>query len=199
VPNSAVNPVVDNSPLCVDFVATAGQTTGFTIDNTPPPGGRALTIGYWKNWASCSKSGGGQAPTLDRTLYAATAAGQTIYLGSPALLSLPGGATPNNAGTSCTYAVNLLNKSTKTNGTKKASDPLFNMVAQLLAVKLNLAAGAYSCGTVYTKIGLADALLVKYSFNGDGYTGKLSSADATLANSLATYFDNYNNDRAGVC
>lgn len=63
----APNPNVDNSILCANFTPQAGQgTSTFVVDNTPPPGGRALTIGFWKNWASCS--GGNQKPVLDQTL-----------------------------------------------------------------------------------------------------------------------------------
>jgi hypothetical protein len=74
VPNSMTtptlpNPTVNNLTVCTDFTVTSGQTLTFTVDNTPPPGGRALTIGFWKNWASCSSSSGkGQKPILDQTL-----------------------------------------------------------------------------------------------------------------------------------
>ena len=135
VPNSfmppdgvAVNPNVDNSIVCVDFTVTAGQTLPFTIDNSPPPGGRALTIGFWKNWASCANSSGNKKPVLDQTLAAATPPG--IKVGKFYL----------TAG-QCGYAVNLLNKSTMKGGVKMASDPLFNMTAQLVAAELNIAAG----------------------------------------------------------
>src|SRR5438067_929100 len=77
VPNSMItptlpNPNVNNLTVCTDFVAQAGQLTTFNVDNTPPPGGRALTIGFWKNWASCSGSHGKQKPVLHQTLGAAT-------------------------------------------------------------------------------------------------------------------------------
>jgi len=39
-------------------------------------------------------------------------------------------------------------------------------------------------------------LLGKYQFNGNTYTPKLTSADTTKANCLATQLDNYNNDRS---
>jgi len=51
-------PNVNNLTVCVNFSVTSGQTRTFSVDNTPPPGGRALTIGFWKNWASCSASNG---------------------------------------------------------------------------------------------------------------------------------------------
>ena len=42
----------------------------------------------------------------------------------------------------CLKAVSLLNKSTIDTGKKMASDPAFNLAAQLLAAKLNVVAGA---------------------------------------------------------
>ncbi|HET7064760.1 MAG TPA: hypothetical protein VFI49_10845 [Rudaea sp.] len=176
------NPNVDNSILCVDFVPGAGEVREFHIDNTPPPGGRALTIGFWKNWSSCS--GGRQADTLGATL-ALPPAG--VQVGSFRLTG------------PCKYVVNLLNKSTMTTGKKMASDPIFNMVAQLIAAELNVKAGAGICPKAALAITQANALLVKYAFNGDTYTPKLTKADATMANNLATELDNYNNDRPSAC
>jgi hypothetical protein len=183
------NPSGDNSVVCTDFTVTAGQLKIFNIDNTAPPGGRALTIGFWKNWASCAGSNGKQHPVLDQTLLAAANSGFPITIG---LLVLD----PNvlGAATACKYAVNLLNKSTITSGKKKASDPLFNLAAQLLAADLNIAAGAGSCPSAVSAINAAQALLVKYNFDGNTYSPKLTAADATLANSLATTLDKYNNN-----
>jgi plastocyanin len=184
---SVYNPSGDNSVVCTDFTVTAGQTKVFPINNTPPPGGLALTIGYWKNWSSCT--GGGQAPTLDKTLLAAANAGQPITIGTLVL-------DPNALGktTACQDAVSLLNK-TPIGGKKAASDPLFNLAAQLLAADLNVAGGAGTCASAVNAINSAQSLLVKYSFNGSGYSGKLTSADATLANQLATQLDQYNNNK----
>src|SRR5207302_11268619 len=53
---TVANPNVDNSILCANFTVAAGETKTFNVDNSPPPGGRALTIGFWKNWASCASS-----------------------------------------------------------------------------------------------------------------------------------------------
>jgi hypothetical protein len=182
----------DNSTVCFDFVATTGLLT-FTIDNTPPPGnpGTARTIGYWKNWASCKQSNGKQAPVLDQTLVKATPPGIHIGLVDLSATTVPAG--------SCSNAVNLLNKSTLT-GQKEASDPLFNMAAQLLAADLNIVAGAASCTKVNNAITQAQALLVKYNFNGSyPYSPKISKADTTTANNLATLLDNYNNNVPGTC
>ena len=57
----------------------------------------------------------------------------------------------------CDQARQLLDKRTLT-GTKKASDPLFNMAAQYVAAKLNLQGGAAECGITAT-INAAQALL----------------------------------------
>jgi hypothetical protein len=177
----------DNSIVCTTFTVTAGQLKIFNIDNTPPPGGMALTIGYWKNWSSCTT--GKQKPVLDQKLLAAANAGTPFTLG---LLVLD----PNALGraTACIDAVRILNKSTIGNGAKRASDPLFNMAAQLLAADLNVFSGAGTCAAATTAISQAHALLSKYNFDGNGYHPKLTSADATLANTLANKLDRYNNN-----
>lgn len=187
------NPNANNMTVCVNFIIAAGETKSFAVDNAPPPGGRGLTIGFWKNWASCAGSKGGQKPVLDQTMAKATPPG--IKVGGFYLVGNP--LNPNLA-PDCSKAVSLLNKSTFA-GKKMASDPLFNMVAQLFAAELNLAAGAYSCPSVVLAVQDANSLLSKYGFNGTTYTPKLTSADATKANTLATYLDNYNNNRTGVC
>lgn len=185
VPNGS-DPGADNSVRCADFTVNAGETKTFEVDNTPPPGGNARTIGFWKNWASCRQSRGHQEPVLDETLVAATPPG--IKVGNFYLTT-----------GDCRDAVNLLNKSTMTGGVKKASDPLFNMTAQLVAAELNIVAGAASCSKVNTAIADANALLVKYGFTGDTYAGPLSKADANLARNLATELDNYNNNLPSAC
>src|SRR5439155_1497383 len=119
-PGTNPNPGVDNSYLCGNFTVAAGETKTFTVDNSPPPGGRALTIGYWKNWASCKQSGGKQAPVLDQTLAKAEPNG--IQVG---LLTLHGSAATPNAAPSCSNAVSLLSKQNFA-GKNMASDPLFN-------------------------------------------------------------------------
>ncbi|HET7719002.1 MAG TPA: hypothetical protein VFK43_03470, partial [Acidimicrobiales bacterium] len=196
------NPNVDNSILCVNFVAQANVTTTITVDNTPPPGGRALTIGYWKNWASCANSNGGKRPVLDQTMAMAETNGIVMSadtgtypsFGPTISLVLHGStATPNRA-PDCSKAVNLLNKSNFA-GKKMASDPAFNLAAQLLAAQLNYTAGAGKTAAATTAINQAVLLLGKYDFTGSGYTGKISAADAATMNQLATILDNYNNNR----
>jgi hypothetical protein len=185
---SVYNPSGDNSVVCTDFTVTAGGLKIFNIDNNPPPGGMALTIGYWKNWSSCS--GGNQKPVLDQKLLGAANAGTPITLG---LLVL----NPNTLGasTACRYAVNILNKTTIDGRKKMSSDPLFNMAAQLLAADVNVFSGAGTCAAATSAITQAHALLTKYSFTGLGYSPKLTAADANLANSLGTTLDKYNNNK----
>jgi len=186
---SVYNPSGDNSVVCTDFTVTAGQTRVFSIDNKPPPGGMALSIGYWKNWSSCT--GGNQAPVLDQTLAKLASAGTPETLGklilNPATLG---------AKTTCQDAVDILSKTTIT-GTKMASDPLFNMASQLLGADLNVAAGAGQCSASATAINSAHALLAKYGFDGKSSSSqlKVTAADAAAANNLATTLASYNNDK----
>jgi hypothetical protein len=211
------NPNVNNMTVCTNFTVEAGQTRTFNVDNTPPPGGRALTIGFWKNWASCASSAGkGQKPMLDLTL--GIASKNTANPPGGLVVSADSGSPPtlwpNYAATwslvlkgdpmstinnikpalDCSKAVNLLNKTT-INGTKKASDPLFNMTAQLVAAQLNRFMGAGISGITITNIDRAVLLNGKYNFNGNTYSPKLTTADTNLANCLATQLDNYNNNR----
>ncbi len=183
---SVYNPSGDNSVVCTDFTVAAGETKSFAIDNKPPPGGMALTIGYWKNWSSCT--GGGQKPVLDQTLLKMAQAGTPVTLGLLVLNPLT-----QSPSTVCRNAVNILSKQTLT-GKKMSSDPLFNMAAQLLAADLNVGSGAGQCAASATAINQAHALLTKYNFDGNGYSPKLTTADANLANSLATTLDKYNNN-----
>jgi hypothetical protein len=183
----APNPNVDNSIVCVNFTVAAGATRIFNVDNTPPPGGRALTIGFWKNWAACSTSSGKQKPELDRVMATfPIAAGQTkpgVYIGRLYV-------------DTCQEAVALLNKSDLVTANKMSSDPLYSLAAQLMATELNFRAGAGKCGAAITAEQQAQGLLTRYSFTGTGsYVKKLSAADSQLANQLAKTLDNYNNDR----
>lgn len=195
------DPTVDNSILCVSFTVAAGETKTFTVDNTPPPGGRALTIGFWKNWASCASSGGKQAPVMDQTLALAEPNGIVVSaqggtyppFAATFYLILHGSAATPKAAPSCQDAVRLLNKSTIGTGKKMASDPAFNLAAQLVAAELNFTAGAGKTGVALTAVNQSVVLLGKYKFNGNTHTN-ISNADAATMNSLATTLDNYNNN-----
>jgi Prealbumin-like fold domain len=226
VPNSLIppalpNPNVNNLTVCTNFSVQPGQTRTLTVNNSPPPGGRALTIGFWKNWASCANSNGkGQKPMLDLALGIASLMTTNPPGGLVASAQNPGALWPNYAalwylvlkGNSastannilpapdCAKARNLLDKTTIDGGKKMSSDPLFNMTAQLIAAELNRFMGAGINGTTIMNIDRAVLLNGKYKFNGLTYTPKLTTADANLANCLATQLDNYNNGRpVGLC
>jgi hypothetical protein len=183
----------DNSTVCVPVVVGAGSKVLITVNDTPPPGGDTRTIGYWKNWSSCAGSKGKQAAILDQTL-----AKGDITIG---LITLTAG--------DCLKAVRLLDKSSiNTPSTKLASDPAYNLAAQLLAAKLNVQAGAKTCSAVSGSSGYitqAQNLLVAVNFTGV-YTNKnnpghsaISASQATQMNNLATLLDNYNNNAGSVC
>ncbi len=218
VPNSMIppalpNPNVVNLTVCADFTVQPGQTRTFTVNNSPPPGGRALTIGFWKNWSSCS--GGNQKAMLDLSLGLASKNTTNPPGGLVVSAQNPGSLWPNYAATwylvlkgnpastadlikpatDCTRAVNLLNKSTVDGKKKMASDPLFNMTAQLIGAQLNRFVGAGVNGTTIMNIDRAVLLNGKYKFDGLTYTPKLTTADANTANCLGTQLDNYNNGR----
>jgi len=67
----------------------------------------------------------------------------------------------------CAQVVNLLSKNA-INGDKRAGDPVYNMLAQMVGAKLNLAAGAGSCTALDNALTGASALLVSIGFNGTG-------------------------------
>jgi hypothetical protein len=193
-----LNPGVINNTYCVDFVAQPGpDPTVFNVNNRRPPGGSALTIGYWKNWASCTKSALKSRNSLDQALFAYGSNGLVVAAdngGYPLFaptydLRLFAGSN-RNAATDCAKAVALLNKSTFT-GKKMASDPAFNMAAQLVAAELNYASGAGT--TVTATINQAVRLLGKYNFNGNAHTS-IGAADAAAMNALAKTLDKYNNN-----
>jgi uncharacterized repeat protein (TIGR01451 family) len=214
LPPSLPNPNVNNLTVCVNVTVTSGQTRTFTVDNTPPPGGRALTIGFWKNWASCSNSKGkGQDAMLDLALAYATqnttnppgglvVSAQTAGSGWPNYgpawyLALKGDGTSTEdnikPAPGCVKAVRLLNKSTIDTNKKKASDPLWNMTAQLVAAQLNRFMGAGISGVTITNIDKAVLLNGKYLFDGKTHTA-MTAAHISKANCLAKQLDNYNNN-----
>lgn len=216
IPPALPNPNVNNLTVCADFTVQPGQTRTFTVNNTPPPGGRALTIGFWKNWASCANSNGkGQKPMLDLALGIASATTTNPPGGLVVSAQNPGALWPNYAAywylvlkgdptstansikpaVDCSKAVNLLDKTTIDGRKKQASDPLFNMSAQLLAAQLNRFMGAGISGITIMNIDRAVLLNGKYKFNGLTYSPKLTAADMNTANCLATQLDNYNNGR----
>jgi len=198
-----------NNVWCGNFTPAAGQTsiTTINVNNAPPPGGVAFTIGYWKNWSSCS--GGKQKHTLDLTLFNAqghtelwTSSTLGIAVGDLALYTSPT-ADPDSF---CKYAVDVLNKSSS-NGSSFASNPAYNMAAQLLGAELNLANGSGSSTSVICLVKSANDLLTPTPLNtsnsGIDFSSyfyankaptKLTSTQINDMNYLQTQLNNYNND-----
>jgi len=179
------NPSGDNSAVCASFTVTPGETKSFAIDNRPPPGGLARGIGFWKNWSSCANSKGNQKPVLDLTLQLGDIAIGSLFLHDvyqdPAVAS------------DCVQAVRLLSKQKIGTGQNMASDPAFNLAAQLLAAKLNVLAGAGVCGAAGDAINAGQALLAAISFTGVTHKA-MTASQISQANSLATTLDLYNNN-----
>ena len=173
----------DNSSECLNIMLDPGEMYSLDVDNRPPPDGDARTIGFWKNWTSCDGRGH-QDPVLDDNL--------PVTLDTDFVIN------------TCPVAVDLLDKRKVGNsgevrdGKKSASDPIYNMVAQLVAAKLNLNAGAGSCAALTNAISDADDLLTDVGFDGnmDYKKGadKLSRAQKAEANNLAGILDSYNNN-----
>jgi hypothetical protein len=180
------NPGGDNSVVCTNFTVSAGETKTFNVDNHQP-GGLARTIGFWKNWSSCDGAGR-QAPVLDRTLALAEPGG--VAVGD---LVLHGSTSTVDAAPDCLKAIRILDKSRITDGKKMASDPAFNLAAQLLAAKLNVLAGAGTCPAATTAISAAQALLDLVNFDGVTHAN-MTSNQKTSANNLANTLDLYNNN-----
>jgi hypothetical protein len=172
-----------NDHICTDFIAPSDATTTFTVNNTPPPGGGARTIGYWKNHSSCKTSNGKQSPILDQTLATfPIATGQSthgFYVGTLYV-------------DTCAKAYSLLNKTTLTNQ-KSASDPAWNFASQYTAYLLNIQAGAAPNATAAAAAAEGQAILVAINFNGNTHSN-ISKADAATLNKDAGILDKYNNN-----
>ncbi|HZI60279.1 MAG TPA: hypothetical protein VFD62_06185, partial [Pyrinomonadaceae bacterium] len=170
---------------CVDFTVNPGQTKQFEVHNDFP-GGDPRTIGYWKNWNRCT--GGGQAATAAKN--GGAAAG--FFILEDLLPQLIGDFNVVN----CLQAVNVLSKSDQA-GKSKSADAAYELAAQFLAARLNLAAGAETCPAVQTAVVSAQNLLDQINFTGSGdyLTSKQKSlaTQRALALSLATTLDRYNN------
>ena len=172
-----------NDRICTDFVAEAGVTTTFTVDNTPPPGGGARTIGYWKNHSSCKESNGNQDPILDETL-----ALFPVAIGQ----ALPGFYVGDLYVDTCAEAYAILNKSTL-NGKKSASDPAWNFGSQFVAYMLNIQAGASPNATAASAAAAGQAILDAVNLNGNTHAN-ISKPNAVLLNTYAGILDSYNNN-----
>ncbi len=185
-----VNTPPDNSTICVNFTVNPGETKTFTVNNVPPPGGDARTIGFWKNWTSCD-GGGNQDPVLDDTL--ASFPGGGVFIGDIFV-------------DTCEEAIAILNKS-KLNGTKMANDAAYGLAAQLLAAKLNIQATAGTCAAANQAIEDGQKLLsgqapydnpaIHFDATGSYLGPKVKGGLATRrsqAVALASTLDQYNNN-----
>jgi hypothetical protein len=162
--------------ICLDITLAAGEERNFVIDNTLPGGGQR-TIGYWKNWNSCSHDGA----------FVERAAKTGNHLADEFL--------PQTLGTyvvdTCPKAVAILSKTPYGATKNAANNAAYNLAAQLLAAELNVAAGAATCG-IGTTITQANTLLTEIGFDGVSIPN-LTPAQKQLALSLAATLDAYNN------
>jgi len=166
--------------VCLNFTLTAGEAKTFNIDNSRPGGGQR-TIGYWKNWNTCSHDGA----------FVERAAKTGNHLADEFLPITIGDLVVDT----CPEAVAILSKN-DLSGKNRASDAAYNLAAQLLGAQLNVGAGAGVCPAATTAIAQAQALLDAANFNGTGTYwkgGKNADANRALALSLANTLDQYNN------
>jgi hypothetical protein len=175
--------------------------------NNEFPGGEPRTIGYWKNWDSCS--GGGQVNTAIEN--GGPAPGDRLFSGNALLDDVlqPPGLTVGvltliadddvfdcDQGTE--DARSILDKRDITNGKKKARDAAYNLASQLLAAIANDTAGAGVCAAAGQAVIDGQMLLVDIGFDGSGdYFAKkvkqIAGHTASKANTLAGILDSYNN------
>jgi uncharacterized repeat protein (TIGR01451 family)/CSLREA domain-containing protein len=182
-PDASKSPPEDLGTRCYDFSVAPGQARAFEVDNSHP-GGDPRTIGYWKNWNRCTS--GNQSATAQKNGGAA----EGFFLVEDLL--------PQTIGdfliTTCQQAVKLLSRQDQA-GKNKASDAAYELGAQLLAARFNLAAGAETCTAVQQAVLDGQTLLDQINFTGAGdYLGsKSKDARRAQALSLAATLDSYNN------
>ncbi len=197
VNGSPVTPTLNGTTgdACYIVALAYGDSTTVVVTNTPPPGGATRTIGYWKNWSSCAQSNGKQ---YEKAIAKGTPeATLDFYLGGAGVVSIYPIGTITSL--TCLQAVNLLSKNA-INGDKRAGDPIYSMVAQLLGAKLNVAAGAGSCPALDAALADAQALLLAITppFDGTGsYKGTLTPTQLATANSLNAILTSYNEGTLG--
>lgn len=196
-----------NTDLCTPVTLSAGQTRTVAFTNSLVVGtGGTRTIGYWKNWASCAR---GLAGTGQQYLKAIGDGGVgieftldgNIGVGEPDIYPIGDIAGP----ITCEQAVALLSKDAM-DGSKRAGDPIYNMVAQLLGAKLNIHAGSGTCADLTDAGGYLDraqTLLAALDFTGLNPAwpkkgpGSLSPAQLTEAQFLAGKLGAYNEGTLG--
>jgi hypothetical protein len=197
-----------NDERCVNFAVNAGATEVFEINNEFP-GGEPRTIGYWKNWNSCT--GGNQVLTAiengGETPQERLGAGYALLddvLQSPGItigeLTLVADDDVFDCDSGTEDAMYVLDKR-KINGNHKkmARDAAYGLAAQLLAAIANDTAGANVCPEAGQAAIDGQNLLVAVGFNATGeYCYKKNSPFCSPeqqqeANNLAGILDSYNN------
>jgi hypothetical protein len=182
-PDATLVPPEDLGTRCYEFLVRPDETRAFVVDNSRP-GGDPRTIGYWKNWNRCTA--GNQSSVAQKNGGAAAA----FFLVEDLLPQLVGDLDV----TTCQQAVRLLSKQ-DWNGKSKSSDAAYELAAQLLAARLNLAAGAETCTSVQQAVMNGQSLLDGVHFTGSGdYLGpKSKDPRRGQAITLAATLDRYNN------
>jgi hypothetical protein len=196
-----------NDERCINFHADSGETEVFQVDNRFP-GGEPRTIGYWKNWDSCS--GGGQVetainncgPTSAERLGGGCALLDDV-LQPPGitlgLLAMIADADVFNCDDGTQWAQYILDKrSIDGNNTKRANDAAYGLAAQLLAAIANNSAGAEVCAEAGQAIVHGMLLLNDISFDGmgsyfDKSVDEINGRTKQEASTLAGLLDSYNN------
>jgi hypothetical protein len=173
---------------CATVALVAGENRPFTVDNQKPLGGQR-TIGYWKNWNSCSSSP--QARTAAKTGHTLLETLLPIQLVDPLGtylgVNLPLGNPTTGAG--CKKAVAILSNAS----TKYAEHGL---AAQLLASMLNVKNGT-SCLAADTAIATGRSLLQGIKWSGAQTTQIVGEKHAQRAafTAAAGTLDKFNNER----
>jgi uncharacterized repeat protein (TIGR01451 family) len=194
-------PMANTGFSCADFGAgtswplVAGGTLVFEVNNQFP-GGEPRTPGYWKNWSSCT--GGGQ--------YAkATGANDpnNEFWALDELLNDPGFRIGDlyldtahfpTQDALCKAAVSILDHRDIVSGKKVASDAAYDLARNLLAYRLNQAAGACQSTAADQAALLGQALLDAKNFTGTGkYLTSSKTADYKNALMYSKTLDAYNN------
>jgi hypothetical protein len=194
-----------NDERCVNFVVDAGATEVFRINNEFP-GGEPRTIGYWKNWNSCT--GGGQVLTAiengGETPQERLANGYALLddvLQSPGItigiLTLVANDNVFDCDDGTQDAVYLLDKR-DLKKKKRAADAAYGLASQLLAAIANDSAGAGVCEDAGQAVIDGQILLEGIEFDGStGFYDKkvdvINGFTKQEANTLAGILDSYNN------
>jgi Domain of unknown function (DUF5979) len=170
LPGGVVDPVTGN--VCASITLQAGVDQQLTINNQLRSGGQR-TIGYWKNWSTCSGSNGNQ-------LANAAATGKTLL---DQVLPITLGS----------YVVDTCAKGVAVLSSAAGRYAENQLAAQLLAAKANVVVGA-ACGNIGSVITQADALLVAIAYKGSpsAIVGNNHPLRATIL-AVATTLDRFNN------